>query len=54
MPPGGEIDLVVCALFSLLLLGLSSTYGGRIVRWEGGLLLFGYLAYVAQRVAFVG
>jgi cation:H+ antiporter len=54
VPEGGGGDLMVCAVFSVLLLAVSSTYGGRIVRWEGGLLLVGYLVYVVQRVAFFG
>ena len=54
VPEGGEVDLLACGLFSVLLLGVSSTYGGRIVRWEGALLLVGYLAFLVQRVAFFG
>jgi cation:H+ antiporter len=52
IPSGGDADLVVAGAFSVLLLRVATTYGHRIVRWEGALLLAGYLGYVVFRVLF--
>ncbi len=47
---GGSADLLMMGLLSLLILpmGVSNRY--QIVRWEGGVLLFLYLAYMGWRV----
>ncbi len=50
IPAGGVVDLSAMALFSAALLFLAATHGNRLVRWEGGVLLFAYLAYVVARV----
>lgn len=54
IPRMGAVDLAVAGVLSLVLLRVASTYGNRIVRWEGALLLLGYLFYVAQRVSHAG
>lgn len=50
IPAGGVVDLSAMAVFSAALLFLAATHGNRLVRWEGGVLLFAYLAYVVARV----
>ena len=50
VPRDGLTDLVVVSFLSVLLLTLSVTNQRRITRWEGALLLVGYLAYVSWRV----
>lgn len=52
VPEGGMIDLFAVAIFSLLLLGVCTTYRHQIMRGEGVLLLLGYLLYVGQRALF--
>jgi cation:H+ antiporter len=52
VPEGGVVDLIATVLFSLLLLGVCTTYRHQIMRGEGVLLLVGYLLYVGQRALF--
>ena len=52
VPEGGIADLVAVSLFSVLLLGVCTTYRHQIMRSEGVLLLVGYLLYVTQRALF--
>jgi len=52
VPEGGMIDLFAVALFSMLLLGVCTTYRYQIMRGEGVLLLVGYLLYIGQRALF--
>jgi cation:H+ antiporter len=52
VPDGGIVDLIAATLFSLLLLGVCTTYRHQIMRGEGVLLLAGYLLYIGQRVLF--
>lgn len=51
VPRGGAADLLVMTGFSLVLLPLAITHRRRIVRSEGLLLLIGYVAYAAWRMA---
>ena len=51
VPPGGHLDLLVLALLSLVLFGVSMTQNRQIVRVEAGLLLFGYLGYLVWRAS---
>jgi cation:H+ antiporter len=51
VPAGGVIDLAALSLFSLFLLRVSFTYGSRIVRGEGLVLLAAYGVYVVGRFA---
>jgi cation:H+ antiporter len=49
VPPGGHLDLIVVALLSLILFGVSATANRRIIRGEAALLLLSYLLYMAWR-----
>ena len=50
MPEGGMLDLAVMGAFSLLMLVFATTHHRSILRWEGGLMLLGYVAYISIRV----
>lgn len=52
VPEGGIVDLIAVSLFSLLLLGVCTTYRHQIMRSEGVLLLVGYVLYLGQRALF--
>ncbi|MCK4302707.1 MAG: calcium/sodium antiporter [Candidatus Eisenbacteria sp.] len=49
VPDGGRIDLLLLALFSVILLPLAVSQR-KLVRTEGLVLLFGYVTYVLWRV----
>jgi cation:H+ antiporter len=49
VPAGGLTDLWVMMGFAVLLLPLAVTDRLRIVRWEGGILLIAYVAYMTIR-----
>jgi cation:H+ antiporter len=49
VPAGGLVDLWVMLGFAALLLPFALTDRLRIVRWEGGVLLTAYAAYVLLR-----
>jgi cation:H+ antiporter len=51
VPEGGVLDLAVMGAFSVLMLIFATTHRRSILRWEGGLMLLGYIAYIAYRVA---
>ncbi len=48
IPPGGYMDLLVTAVLSVILMGVSASQT-RIIRWEAGVLLLGYLSYITWR-----
>jgi cation:H+ antiporter len=50
VPPGGTSDLVMMLFLSLFLLPLCITNKGRIVRWQGAMLLALYLGFSVWRV----
>jgi len=50
VPAGGSADLLMLLFLSLFLLPLCMTNRGRIVRWEGALLLLLYLVFSIWRV----
>lgn len=50
LPEGGGIALGVMVALALLLFPLSTSFRGRIVRWEGVLLLMIYLGFTAFQV----
>jgi len=50
VPAGGSADLLMLLFFSLFLLPLCMTNKGRIVRWEGALLLLLHLIFSVWRV----
>ena len=52
VPEGGILDLVAVSIFSVLLLGVCTTYKQQIMRGEGVLLVVGYLLYIGQRALF--
>lgn len=52
VPEGGIVDLVAVSIFSVLLLGVCTTYRQQIMRGEGVLLVVGYLLYIGQRALF--
>ena len=54
VPEGGVVDLLAVSLFSLVLLGVCTTYRHQIMRSEGLLLMVGYLLYVGQRALLWG
>jgi cation:H+ antiporter len=47
---GGTQDLLMMVFLSVLLLPLCITDKNKIVRWEGGLLLFLYFGFSAWRI----
>ncbi len=49
VPAGGQIDLCVALFLSVLLMGVCSTHSGRIMRYEGAVLVAIYLLYLGQR-----
>jgi cation:H+ antiporter len=49
VPPGGQLDLLMMALLSLMLFAVSMSSERRIVRGESLVLLGGYLAYIVWR-----
>lgn len=49
IPEGGVIDLAVMGGFTVLMLVFATTRRS-ILRWEGALMLLGYIAYIAYRV----
>ena len=49
VPPGGQIDLLIVTLFSLILLLVSMTGNRRIIRTEAVMLLFLYFGYLTWR-----
>ncbi len=51
VPGGGHLDLIVVALFSLVLFGVSMTNNRRILRTEALLMLAGYVGYISWRSA---
>ncbi len=48
IPPGGYMDLLVTAVLSVFLMGVSASQT-RIIRWEAGVLLLGYVGYITWR-----
>ena len=54
IPHGGHLDLLVMALLSLLLFGVSATASRRIIRGEAVVLLVTYVGYIAWRSASAG
>ncbi len=51
IPPGGLEDLWVLVAFSAILLPIAATHRRRIVRYEGVLLLFGYMSFIVWRIS---
>lgn len=49
VPDGGRFDVWAGAALAVLLVPLASTHGFRILRWEGGLLVAAYAAYILYR-----
>ncbi len=52
IPPMGGGDMMILALLSLMLMGVSVTRARQIVRAEAVLLLLTYLGYIAWRAGF--
>ena len=49
VPAGGHLDLLVIAIFSLILFGVSMTNNRQIIRTEAMLMLSGYVGYLVWR-----
>jgi len=54
IPAGGHLDLLVVALLSLMLFGVSATANRRIIRGEALLLLSVYVGYILWRASSAG
>jgi len=50
VPPGGQLDLAVMAVLSMLLLPLAIRSGRTITRGEGALLMSVYVGYLVYRI----
>jgi cation:H+ antiporter len=51
IPAGGHLDLLVVAVLSLMLLGVSASANRQIIRGEAMVLLTAYVGYMAWRSA---
>lgn len=49
VPAGGIIDLLAVLALSLILLPFALSYDRRLVRWEGGVLMAGWIGYSVWR-----
>jgi cation:H+ antiporter len=54
IPAGGHMDLLLVALLSLMLFGVSATANRRIIRGEALLLLSVYVGYILWRASTAG
>jgi cation:H+ antiporter len=54
VPIGGHLDLLVIAVFSLILFGVSATYNRQIIRTEAVFMITGYFGYMIWRSGLVG